>query len=174
MGLIGVAIQEIKELKEQIKKINHLLELNEKLVSLGDIDLCGNYLTNIDGFHFIDGTIQNTGYNTTIQKSVETNVDIYEIKKNNNYINKSPTGFISWNIYIDNFTQTHDGIIFYFINSTGNRQEFYFKGETSIILYDIDNQKLDVTNKIIIESTRIKILYTNNGTSQVEMYILNK
>jgi hypothetical protein len=178
-GLIGVAIQEIKDLKEQTKKMNHLLELNEKLVSLGDIDLCGNYLTNIEGFHFMDGTIQNTGYNTTTQTSTDTNVDIYEIKKNNHYINKSSSGFITWNIYVDNFTQSHDaqshdGTAFYFINSTGNTQDFYFKGETNLILYDIDNSKLDVTNRITIESTRIKILYTNNGTPQVEMYILNK
>jgi hypothetical protein len=173
-GLIGVAIQEIKDLKEQTKKMNHLLELNEKLVSLGDIDLCGNYLTNIEGFHFMDGTIQNTGYNTTTQTSTDSNVDIYEIKKNNHYINKSPGGFITWNIYVDNFSQSHDGTIFYFINSTGNTQDFYFNGETKLILYDIDNSKLDVTNRITIDSTRVKILYTNNGTPQVEMYILNK
>ena len=173
-GLIGVAIQEIKDLKEQTKKMNHLLELNEKLVCLGDIDLCGNYLTNIEGFHFMDGTIQNTGYNSTTQTTAETNVDIYEIKKNNHYINKSPSGLITWNIYVDHFSQTHDGTIFYFINSTGNTQDFYFNGETKLILYDIDNSKLDVTNRVTIESTRIKILYTNNGTPQVEMYILNK
>ena len=173
-GLIGLAIQEIKDLKEQTKKMNHLLELNEKLVSLGDIDLCGNYLTNIEGFHFMDGSIQNTGYNTTTQTTVDTNVDIYEIKKNNNYINKSPNGFITWNIYVDNFTSTHDGTIFYFINSTGNTQDFYFKGDANLMLYDIDNRKLDVTNKITIESTRINILYINNGTPQIEMYILNK
>lgn len=81
---------------------------------------------------------------------------------------------ITWNIYVDNFAQFHDGTIFYFINSTGKTQDFNFKGDTNLILYDIDNSKLDVTNMITIESTRIKILYTNNGAPQIEMYILNK
>lgn len=122
----------------------------------------------------MDGTIQNTGYNTTTQTTADTNFDICEIKRNNHYINKSPSGFITWNIYVDNFTQSHDGTIFHFINSTGNTQDFYFKSKTSLVVYDIDNRKLDVKNRITIESTRIKILYTNNETPQVEMYILNK
>ena len=74
----------------------------------------------------------------TIGINEDINFDICEIKRNNNYINKSSSGFITWNIYVDNFTESHDGTVFYFINSTGKTQEFYFKGETNLILYDIE------------------------------------
>jgi hypothetical protein len=177
-GLIGIAVKEIKEIKEQTKKMNLYLELNEKLTSLGDIDLCGNYLTNIEGFHFMDGSTQKTGYNTLTKITFETtSFDIYEIKRNNYYINKSPSGLITWNIYVDNFTQVNDGSMFYFINNTGQSQYFHFMGDASKInIYDRNNCKLDINKDVTIESSRIRILYINNGSECAEMYvyILNK
>jgi hypothetical protein len=179
-GLIGIAVKEIKEIKEQTIKMNQYLELNEKLTTLGDIDLCGNYLTNIEGFHFMDGSIQKTGYNTLTKITFETtSFDIYEIKRNNYYINKSPSGLITWNIYVDNFTQVNNGSMFYFINNTGHSQHFHFMGDASKInIYNSENDKLDINREITIESSRIRILYINNGSesesAEMYVYILNK
>jgi hypothetical protein len=147
---------------------------------LGDIDLCGNYLTNIEGFHFMDGSIQKTGYNTLTKITFETtSFDIYEIKRNNYYINKSPSGLITWNIYVDNFTQVNNGSMFYFINNTGHSQQFHFMGDASKInIYNSENDKLDINREITIESSRIRILYINNGSesesAEMYVYILNK
>jgi len=154
------------------------LELNEKLTSLGDIDLCGNYLTNIEGFHFMDGSTQKTGFiQSTCETTTNASFDIYEIKQNNHYINKSPTGFITWNIHIDTFTNTNTNTntnntttIFYFINNTGQSQHFHFIGNSKINIYDPENHKLDTTQTITIESPRIKIFYTNDSIEK-EMYI---
>jgi hypothetical protein len=151
------------------------LELNEKLTSLGDIDLCGNYLTNIEGFHFMDGSTQKTGLTqTTIEtRTTTTAFDICEIKRNNHYINKSSSGVITWNIYVDKFSPTIDATMFYFINNTGQSQQFYFIGDpTNTNIYDPENNKLDVNTVVTIESSRIRILYTtSNHFTEKEMYI---
>jgi hypothetical protein len=176
-GLIGIAVKEIQEIKEQTKKMNRLLEVNEKLTSLGDIDLCGNYLTNIEGFHFMDGSIQKTGLTQcTIETSTNHCKDIYEINQlnqNNHYINKSQSGLITWNIHYDTFIHSSvESAMFLFINNTGKTQHFYLNGETKITLYDINNNKLDTTRKIKIESSRIIIIYTNDTVrKEAEMYI---
>jgi hypothetical protein len=179
-GLIGIAVKEIKEIKEQTRKMNLYLELNEKLTTLGDIDLCGNYLTNIEGFHFIDGSTQKTGFSQSTFESSTMSFDIYEIKQHNYYINKSPTGLITWNIYHNSFintnnTNNNNSTIFYFINSTGDIQHFCFLDDQSKInVYDSENNQLDITNTIKIQSKKIYILYTNDSSFGAEMYILNK
>jgi hypothetical protein len=61
--------------------------------------------------------------------------------------------------------------MFYFINNTGQSQQFYFIGDpVHTNIYDDENNKLHVNTLITIESSRIKILYTNQFTEK-EMYI---
>jgi hypothetical protein len=63
--------------------------------------------------------------------------------------------------------------MFYFINSTGQSQQFYFIGDpTNTNIYDPENNKLDVNTVVTIESSRIRILYTtSNHFTEKEMYI---